>query len=242
MYSSNLGAKMEADVETNQATPIGIEGRKTVYRVEAFPPVELSFVRKVLGKSLYKELEPEIKNIMVPYKDEFKVPLGLLVLVIGEKITKSMTDLLFSKPLWVEEMPNLVVNVGLVDSLDKHFKASAYTSAWYVGLVSGTPTIAAADTMASHAGWYEVAPYTGARPTLTLGSIASTGTVDNSANKAAYTITAAMVVGGAFLVTLPTASQTSGTLYGGAAFTGGNRTVAAADTLNVTVNLAAIPV
>ena len=242
MYSSNLGARMEADVETNQANPIGIEGRKTVYRVEAFPPLDVSLVKKVLGKSLYKKFEQNITALLVPYGGDQKLPIGTLIQIIGDEITQSMRSLLFSRPLWVDESPNLVVNVGLVDSLDKHFKASAYTSAWYVGLVSGTPTIAALDTMASHAGWYEVAPYAGARPTLTLGSISATGTVDNSAVKAAYTINATMVVGGAFLVTLPTASQTSGTLYGGAAFTGGNRSVVSGDTLNVTVLLAAIPV
>ena len=81
-------------------------------------------------------------------------------------------------------------------------------------------------------------PYAGARPTLTLGTVVS-GSVDNSAAKASYSINATMVVGGAFLNTLPTAGQTSGTLYGGAAFSGGNRSVANGDTLNVTATLTA---
>jgi len=71
-----------------------------------------------------------------------------------------------------------------------------------------------------------------------LGTVV-TGSVDNAASKAVYAITATMVVGGAFLVTLPTQGQTSGTLYGGAAFTGGNRSVVNGDTLNVTVSLTA---
>src|SRR3990172_6860164 len=60
------------------------------------------------------------------------------------------------KVLWVDEFDNLVVNVGLDDNLDKHFKGSGYTAAWYVGLTDGTPTFAAGDIMSSHAGWVEV--------------------------------------------------------------------------------------
>src|SRR3972149_2987440 len=40
------------------------------------------------------------------------------------------------KVLWVDEFDNLVVNVGLDDNLDKHFKGSGYTAAWYVGLTA----------------------------------------------------------------------------------------------------------
>jgi len=143
------------------------------------------------------------------------------------------------QPKWEDEFDNLVVVAGLNDSLDKHFKASSYTSAWYVGLATGTPTFAQGDTMASHAGWSEIVWYSEAtRPALTLGTIV-TGSVDNSASKASYSITGSVTVGGAFLVTLPTKGQSSGTLYGGGAFTGGNRAVVAGDTLNVTVTLTA---
>src|SRR3990167_9732395 len=137
---------------------------------------------------------------------------------------------------WVEEFGNLVVNVGLNDSLDKHFKGSGYSAAWYVGLASGTPSFAAGDTMASHAGWFEIYPYAGLRPALTLGSVSSQS-VDNSASKASYAITATMVIGGAFVNT--GATGTAGTLYGGGAFSGGNRSVLSGDTLNVTCTLTA---
>jgi hypothetical protein len=75
---------------------------------------------------------------------------------------------------------------------------------------------------------------------LTLGTIV-TGSVDNSASKAAFSITGSVTIGGAFLVNLPTKGQTSGTVYGGGAFSGGNRSVVAGDTLNVTVTLNATP-
>jgi len=62
---------------------------------------------------------------------------------------------------------------------------------------------------------------------------------NNSASKASFTITGGAYVGGAFLVNLPTKFQTSGTLYGVGAFTGGVRQTQSGDTLNVTVTLTA---
>jgi hypothetical protein len=82
------------------------------------------------------------------------------------------------QPLWTEEFDNLVVTAGLNDSLDKHFKGSSYSAAWYVGITAGTPNFQAADTMASHSGWTEVTSYDeAARRTLTLGTV-SGGSVD----------------------------------------------------------------
>jgi hypothetical protein len=143
------------------------------------------------------------------------------------------------KVVWVEEFDNLVVNAGLDDSLDKHLKGSSYTAAWYVGITTATPTFAAADTMASHAGWTESTVYSdSARRTLTLGTV-SGQSVNNSASKAVFNINAGGTVGGAFVVTDSTKGGSTGTLYGGGAFTGGNRTVISGDTLNVTVTCTA---
>lgn len=141
---------------------------------------------------------------------------------------------------WVDEFDNLVVTAGLNDSLDKHFKGSAYTAAWYVGITGTAPTFAAGDTMASHAGWTEVTAYDEAvRQTLTLGTV-SGGSVDNSASKAVFTIdTNSTVVGGAFVVTVNTKGGTTGTLYGGGAFTAGDKSLDDNDTLSVTVTLTA---
>lgn len=145
----------------------------------------------------------------------------------------------FGNEKWVEEFDNLVVTEGLNDSLDKHFKGSAYTAAWYVGITGATPTFAAGDTMASHVGWTESAAYSEAtRPALTLGTV-SGGSVNNSASKAQFSINATATVGGAFLATNNTKSGTTGTLYGGGAFTEGNRSVVNGDVLNVTVTLTA---
>jgi hypothetical protein len=143
------------------------------------------------------------------------------------------------KLVWTEEFDNLVVDAGLNDSLDKHLKGSTYTAAWYVGITTATPTVAAADTMASHAGWTESTVYSDAtRPTLTLGTV-SGKSVDNSASKAVFNINAGGTVGGAFVVTVSTKGGSTGILYGGGAFTGGNRSVISGDTLNVTVTCTA---
>jgi len=140
---------------------------------------------------------------------------------------------------WVEEFDNLVVTAGLNDNLDKHFKGSAYTAAWYVGLTGATPSFAAGDTMGSHAGWTDDTTYSNAtRPALTLGTV-SGGSVDNSASKAVFNINGSATIGGAFVTTNNTKGGTTGTLYGGGAFSGGNRSVINGDTLNVTVTLTA---
>ena len=55
---------------------------------------------------------------------------------------------------WEESAHNLVVNEGLQDMNAKYFDGSTYTAAWYLGLVnnSPSPSYAAGDTLASHAG------------------------------------------------------------------------------------------
>ncbi len=139
--------------------------------------------------------------------------------------------------VWVEDGFNLIVDTGINDALDKWLKGSTYTAAFYVGLTDGTPTAAAGDTMASHAGWVEVTDYAEAvRQTLTLGAVAAK-TVNNSASKAAFTINGTTTVGGAFLTTNSTKGGSTGTLISVKAFTGGDRAVAADDVLNVTVTV-----
>jgi hypothetical protein len=140
---------------------------------------------------------------------------------------------------WVAEFHNLVTTVGLNDLLDKYFKGSTYTAAWYVGLTAGSPSFAAGDTMASHGGWTEGTAYSQAtRPAITLGTPAA-GSVSNSASKAVFSINGTATIGGCFLNTVNTISGSTGTLYGGGAFAEGNRSVVNGDTLNVQVTLSA---
>lgn len=141
---------------------------------------------------------------------------------------------------------NLVVTVGLNHSIQQHFKGSSYTGAnnWFIGLTDGTPTFAMADTISSHGGWTEVTAYSETyRQTLTLGTVDG-GSGDNSANKGTYSISSdSTTIGGAFLVYSLGAGQSPGsavgTLYGGGAFSAGDKTLDDGDTLNVTVTVSA---
>jgi len=143
---------------------------------------------------------------------------------------------------WEDEFDNLVVNEGLNDYLEQYYNGSAYTAAHFVGLTDGTPTFAAGDTMSSHAGWVEEieyqategSPAASVRPAYVPAAAASQS-IDNSASKAVFVITVASTIGGAFLTTASDKSGSTGTLVGGNAFTGGDRSLSLDDTLNVTV-------
>lgn len=144
---------------------------------------------------------------------------------------------------WVEDIHNMVTTVGCDQLLNDTFKASAFTAAWYVGLIATNTTFNIADTMSSHGTWTDSAPYSnGTRPAFTPGSITGTSTVsvDNSASVAVFNINATATVLGCFLVDNSTVSGTTGNLYGEAAF-GASRSVVSGDTLNVTVTLQTTP-
>lgn len=134
---------------------------------------------------------------------------------------------------WEETVHNLVVTAGLNDILDKYYKGATYTAAHYVGLkLAGT--IAAGDTMSSHAGWSESTAYSNAnRPTFTPGTV-SGGSVDNSASKASFNINGTATIAGAFLTTNNVKGGTTGTLVGATDFSVA-RSVLSGDTLDVTV-------
>lgn len=185
-------------------------------------------------------IQTENRNVDVECQGEAAAKAGI---PIGRKLSTHWKIECFDKHgklKWVDEFDNLVVTAGLNDSITQHFKGSAYTAAWYVGITAGTPTFAAGDTMSSHAGWTEVTAYDEAvRQTLTLGSV-SGGSADNSAAKATFTISAnTTTIGGAFLVTNSTKGGSTGTLYGGGAFSAGNKVLDDNDTLAVTVTVSA---
>ena len=133
---------------------------------------------------------------------------------------------------WSETVENLVTTAGKTDLIDKYLKGSAYTAAWYL-LLMGTGTPAVGDTLASHAGWSEVTPYTGNRPSITWGTTASGS---NTASAVSITINATATVAGAGCCTA--ATGTSGVLYNAALFAS-SRSVVSGDTLAVTVTLSA---
>jgi hypothetical protein len=130
---------------------------------------------------------------------------------------------------WKESIRNLVTTEGGTDLLDKYFKGSSYTAGWFC-LLKGSGTSAVGDTLASHAGWSEITAYSGNRPALTFGTASARSL---AATAVTFTFSGAATVAGAGVCTV--ATGTSGILYNSANFTGGDKTMASGETLDVTV-------
>ena len=148
---------------------------------------------------------------------------------------------------WEDSFKNIVVNAGKIDLLTQYFKGSAYTAAFYLGLVdnAGFTTYAPGDTMSSHALWAESVAYSNStRPSISFGTatasggssnpgVAGTGSISNT-TAVTFTINATATILGAFLTTGSAKSGTTGTLYSAGSFTGGSRAVTSGDSLLVT--------
>lgn len=148
---------------------------------------------------------------------------------------------------------NVVTTEGATDLVNKYFKGSGYTAAWYLGLVSGTSYTsgpAITDTAANLSGtgnsWTECSatyapdydtPAGTSRAAITFGTptgtdpvqLASSGTVD-------ITFSGSGTVKGAFIAAGTTRLATTAPLYSAALFTG-DKTVADNDQLKVTVTV-----
>lgn len=134
---------------------------------------------------------------------------------------------------WVEDGPNLIVTAGRNKLLDETLAGAAYTAAWYVGLIdnAGFSAIAAADTMASHAGWTESTAYDeAARQALTFAAAASGSKATDS--PATVTISATATINGLFVVSDSTKGGSTGVLFAAKSFAA-PRAVVDGDTLNL---------
>lgn len=148
---------------------------------------------------------------------------------------------------WEDEIDNLVTTVGKNLILDTVLAGAAFTTVGpYMGLISSTgySAIAAADTMASHAGWTEAGnantpTYTAPRKTCVFS--AASGGAKALSVALSFAITGTGTIKGAFVVTgtgaLATIDNTAGTLLSAGLFTGGDRAVVATDTINVSYTL-----
>ena len=145
---------------------------------------------------------------------------------------------------WLDDFNNTIMTAGGNDLLDKYLAGSAYTAAWYMGLVSSTSysAIAAADTSASHAGWLEAGSAN--QPTYSQGtrvapswSAASAKTKASSAN-IVFSITGTGTAKGAFLISVSTKDGTTGILFSAGLFSQGDRAVVNLDTINGSYSLA----
>ncbi len=118
-------------------------------------------------------------------------------------------------PLMEEfEFPNLVVNVGRTYISGSALLGVSPDSTYFVGLTAGSPTIAASDTMSSHAGWTELTGFSqSTRPAFVGVAGGTAGNVNSSASPAVFSINAgSQTLGGAFIVGDNTKGGSTGTL------------------------------
>jgi hypothetical protein len=145
---------------------------------------------------------------------------------------------------WRDSIDNVVMNIGGALALDTYLAGSAYTVVGpFMGLISSVsygagPVVA--DTMASHAGWLEAgatnAPtYTAPRKTCAWS--AASGKSKALSAPLSFVFTGAGTVKGGFLVfgtgAVSTIDSALGIIYSGGLFSGGDKIVAATDTVNV---------
>jgi hypothetical protein len=137
--------------------------------------------------------------------------------------------------VWTRQFDNLVTTAGKNDALDKYLAGSAYTAAWYIGLISATSYTtgpAAGDTAASHGGWTESSNYSqSTRPAASFAS--ASGGSKALASAAVFSINASDTIKGCFLIANNTKGGTTGILYSAGLFSGGDAVVANGYTLNV---------
>ena len=109
------------------------------------------------------------------------------------------------------------------------------TTTWYIGLIrdDGYSALAAADTLATHAGWQEGDEYSGNRKAFTA-SVAASKSNNNTGNEASFDITADQTFKGCLLASV--ASGTTGTLRATMIFTGGDAVALDGDTLEVALS------
>lgn len=145
---------------------------------------------------------------------------------------------------WEDVAENAVTTVGIAYLLNVSLCNQAQIAAWYIGIVdnAGFSTFAPADTMASHAGWSEVAVgnYSNTTRVTWSPSAPSGGAIVNAAtSNFNMTNAGALSVYGLFLNSDSTKSGTVGTLFSTAAFTGGTQAVNSGDTLKITYTVSA---
>jgi hypothetical protein len=144
---------------------------------------------------------------------------------------------------WSSEMENVVATVGKNLALDTFLAGATYTvTGPFMGLISSTSftAVAAADTMASHAGWLEAggtnAPtYTGNRKTCAWS--AASGGSKSLSSAPSYAFTGTGTVKGGFILygtgAVNTKDDTNGVLYSAGLFGTGDRAVLSGDTVTV---------
>ncbi len=150
-----------------------------------------------------------------------------------------------------EPVPNTITNEGKNSLLNIMFNGATQISTWYIGLVDNASfsAIAATDTydgIDAANGWGEFASYTDpansdsavTRPEWTEGAASSqsitNGTVVSFDITGSGTVKGLFLAGGTNAQTKSDSTASGNTLWAATLFTGGDRSVANADTLKVT--------
>lgn len=145
------------------------------------------------------------------------------------------TGTIYGWETWEDRFKNIVVNQGLDDLLDVTLSGGTQDTTHFIGLTDGTPTPAAGDTLASHAGWAEVTAYDEAARQAYVDAGVSAQSITNSASPAAFTISAdATTIGGAFLAGDNTKGGTTGRIYAVGALGSGDVVLNDGATLDIT--------
>ena len=147
---------------------------------------------------------------------------------------------------WEDEFDNLVTTQGKNHLLDTYLSGSTYTAKVFLGLISSTgySAVAAGDTANSHTGWVEFTGYSQTTRRPPAFAAASSGSKATSA-AASFSITSANTVKGTFLVanngvgSAASKDGFSGRLYSAGLFSGGDKTIANGDIVNVTYTASA---
>lgn len=131
---------------------------------------------------------------------------------------------------------NTIVNVGKNAILDIMFGGETQITEWFCGLIQDDnyTGIAAADTIASHAGWEEFTGYSDNRKQWEPEA-ASSQIITNS-TPMEFAITSGKTLKGIFIVSNVTKGGTTGTLWSAGLFTS-DLSVNNGDTLRITYTL-----
>ncbi len=159
-------------------------------------------------------------------------------LAIGGYFTMECRDK-DGKLKWSDRLKNGVTNAGLTNLLDVYLRQQS-NSTWYISLIdlASYSALAAADTMASHAGWIENVNYTAAtRPAWGPAAAASQSIANSSVVN--LTMNASVTIKGAFLTSVSTKSGATGTLFCTALCSTGDRAVVNLDVLAITYTVGA---
>jgi hypothetical protein len=141
---------------------------------------------------------------------------------------------------WEESYDNLVTTQGKNNLLDKYLGGTSYTATWYLGLISSTgyTAVAAGDTANSHTGWAEFSGYSQSTRVAPVFNAASSGSKATT-SAAVFSVLSANTIKGTFLISQSTKGGYSGVLYSAGLFSGGDKTIANGDVVNVTYTASA---